>query len=342
MNNHTLPDWPRLLGAPQARAILRASPEDFRVDEVLGFEADGEGEHLLLQLRKRNRNTDQVARQLARHAGIRARDVSYCGLKDRVAVTTQWFSIWLPGKADPDWSSLEDDDLQILAQARHRRKLPRGALRGNRFTIVLREVQGDHEALDQRLAKIKEKGVPNYFGEQRFGRDGGNLQAAQAMFAGRKVKDRHLRGLYLSAARSLLFNEVLAARIRASNWSQALPGEALQLAGSHSFFVTDTVDEEIKDRLARDDIFPTGPLWGRGELPSRLEAQQLEQAALADYKEFRDGLEKAGLRQERRALRLVVTDLRWQWLADQTSLQLEFELPAGAYATSVLRELVRT
>lgn len=341
VNNIALPDWSRLHGEPSCSATLRASPEDFRVDEVLGFEADGEGEHLLLQVRKRNRNTDQVARQLARHAGIRARDVSYCGLKDRVAVTTQWFSLWLPGKADPDWSTLEDDDVQILAQARHRRKLPRGALRANRFTIVLRELQGDRADLEQRLAAVKEKGVPNYFGEQRFGRDGGNVQAAQAMFAGRKVKDRHLRGLYLSAARSLLFNEVLAARVRASNWNQALPGEALQLAGSHSFFVADTVDAEIEQRLARDDIFPTGPLWGRGEPPSTGAARELEQAVLQDSAEFRHGLEQAGLKQERRALRLVVTDLRWQWLEEQSGLQLEFELPAGCYATAVLRELVR-
>jgi len=225
----SLPDWPRVLGQPDARGLIRSCPEDFRVDEELGFEADGEGEHLLIHLRKRNRNTDQVARQLARHAGVRARDVSYCGLKDRVAVTTQWFSIWLPGKPDPDWSSLEDDDVKILSQTRHRKKLPRGALRANRFTLVLRELEGDREALEKRLVRVLEQGVPNYFGEQRFGRGGSNLQAAQSMFAGHRVKDRHLRGLYLSAARSFLFNEVLAARIAEGNWNQVLAGEALML-----------------------------------------------------------------------------------------------------------------
>ena len=335
-----LPEWPRMLGEPQAAGNLRSCPEDFRVDEELGFEADGEGEHLLIHLRKRNRNTDQVARQLARHAGVRARDVSYCGLKDRVAVTTQWFSIWLPGKPNPDWSTLEDDDVQVLAEARHRRKLPRGALRANRFTLVLRDIQGDRDALEQRLVVIKEKGVPNYFGEQRFGRGGSNLQAAQAMFAGRKVKDKHLRGLYLSAARSFLFNEVLAERVRMANWNQVLLGEALMLAGSRSYFIANELDDEIKRRHAEKDVLPSGPLWGRGELPSQLEAQALEAAVLAGQIDFCEGLEKAGLKQERRALCLSVDDLEWQWLPEGEHLQLAFSLPSGCYATSVLRELV--
>lgn len=336
----SLPDWPHALGAPEASAVVRASPEDFRVDELRDGDADGEGEHLLLHIRKRNRNTEEVARTLARCAGVRARDVSYCGLKDRVAVTTQWFSVWLPGKPDPDWSPILNADLEVLSQARTRRKLQRGGLRGNQFTLVLRDVQGDHAALEKRLSAVLEKGVPNYFGEQRFGRDAGNLPAALEMFAGRRVKDRHRRGLYLSAARSLLFNEVLAARVRASNWNKATPGEALQLAGSRSFFVAEVIDDEITERLSRSDILPSGPLWGRGELPSVGEALAIETSALAAYDDYREGLEKAGLKQERRALRLAVDDLQWQWLDDAASLQLSFSLPAGCYATSVLGELV--
>lgn len=335
----TLPDWPRALGAPEASARLRATPEDFCVDELREGEPDGEGEHLLLHIRKRNRNTDDVARALARQAGVRSRDVAYCGLKDRVAVTTQWFSIWLPGKADPDWAPILNDDLQLLSQARTRRKLQRGGLRGNRFTLLLREVQGSHELLEKRLAAVVESGVPNYFGEQRFGRDGGNLAAALAMFAGRRVKDKHRRGLYLSAARSFLFNEVLAARVRAANWHQGLPGEALQLAGSRSFFVVEEIDAEISARLASGDVLPSGPLWGRGELPSQTAARALEEGALAPYEDFRAGLEAAGLKQERRALRLPVADLHWQWLDGGQDLQLCFSLPAGCYATAVLREL---
>lgn len=319
---------------------MRACPEDFRVDELRDGEADGEGEHLLLHIRKRNRNTEEVARTLARCAGVRARDVSYCGLKDRVAVTTQWFSVWLPGKADPDWSPILNDDLELLSQARTRRKLQRGGLRGNQFTLVLRDVQGDRAALEKRLSAVLENGVPNYFGEQRFGRDAGNLSAALEMFAGRRVKDRHRRGLYLSAARSFLFNEVLAARVRDSNWNKALPGEALQLAGSRSFFIAEVIDDDIIERLARSDVLPSGPLWGRGSLPSLGVALDLEESVLAGFSAYRAGLEKAGLKQERRALRLPVNDLQWQWLDDENSLQLTFSLPAGCYATSVLGELV--
>lgn len=228
-----LPDWPRAFPYDGVDAMpsahLRACPEDFRVDEILGFDPDGEGEHLLLKIQKRNQNTADVARTLARHAGVKIRDVGYGGLKDRNAVTTQWFSVWLPGKADPDWSAIAGEHLKILDSQRHHRKLQRGALRGNRFVIVLRDVafpqQLDAGALEQQLAVIKQQGVPNYFGEQRFGREGRNLASATAMFDGVRIKDKHLRSLYLSAARSFLFNEVLAARITAANWNQVLPGE---------------------------------------------------------------------------------------------------------------------
>lgn len=314
------------------------------MDEVLGFEPDGEGEHVFLHVRKRNQNTADVAKLLARHADVKLRDVGYAGLKDRNAVTTQWFSVWLPGKADPDWSAIQSDALQILNSQRHHRKLQRGALRGNRFVIVLRDIefggQENREAVEQQLCVIQKQGVPNYFGDQRFGRNGKNLADAAAMFDGRRVKARHLRSLYLSSARSFLFNEVLAARITAANWNQVLPGEALMLTGSRSYFIANEVDDEIKRRHAENDVQPSGPLWGRGELPPQLEAQTLETNVLADQAAFREGLEKAGLKQERRALCLTVNDLQWQWLPEGEHLQLQFSLPAGCYATSVLRELI--
>ena len=342
----TLPDWPRVSGAPVASAVMRACAEDFRVDEVSSVEIDGDGEHLMIRVRKRNQNTVDVAQRLARHAGVKLRDIGYAGLKDRNAVTTQWFSVWLPGKPDPDWSGLEDDDLQILDSRRHGRKLQRGALRGNRFVLVLRDVEfhapADRSALEQRLAVIAEQGVPNYFGEQRFGRRGRNLTEATAMFGGRRVKDRHRRGLYLSAARSFLFNEVLAARVAGHNWNRMLSGEALMLAGSRSFFVAEKADAELEARFAAGDVLASGPLWGRGSPLPRGEALALETRALAGHCVYRDGLASAGLKQERRALRLPVADLQWCWLPDGQHLQLGFELPAGCYATSVLRELVDT
>jgi tRNA pseudouridine13 synthase len=336
----SLPDWPRTFGPPRASAVLRACPEDFIVDEQLGFLPDGEGEHVMLWLQKRNRNTEEVARQLARHAGVRARDVSYCGLKDRNAITRQWFSVWLPGREAPDWSALEDESLRILLSERHRRKLQRGALEGNGFEILLRDVHGEREELEHRLHGIAQRGVPNYFGEQRFGRDGANLAKAAAMFQGQRVKDRHLRGLYLSAARAFLFNEVLAVRVQDGSWQQVLPGEAVMLAGSHSFFVCETPDAVIAQRLQLWDIHPSGPLWGKGALPTRNAAQELEQWALASHEVLTKGLEQAGLKQERRALRLPVAKLKWDWEGEAPHLRLRFQLPAGGYATAVLRELV--
>ncbi|NOX75353.1 MAG: tRNA pseudouridine(13) synthase TruD [Gammaproteobacteria bacterium] len=339
-----LPDWPRASGNPIASAAIRSCAEDFRVDEVLSFEIDGAGEHLMIHVCKRNQNTADVAQKLARHAGVKVRDIGYAGLKDRNAVTTQWFSVWLPGKPDPDWSALENDDLKILKGQRHSRKLQRGALRANHFVIVLRDVefmpQSNRAALEQRLSIISEQGVPNYFGEQRFGRAGKNLTDATAMFGGRRVKDRHRRGLYLSAARSFLFNEVVAERVRKTNWNMLLPGEVLLLAGSRSYFVAELLNAEIEARFSADDVLPSGPLWGRGELPARLEAQSLESTVLAEQSIYREGLEQAGLKQERRALRLSIENFQWRWLPEGQHLQLTFGLPTGCYATAVLRELV--
>ncbi len=327
--------------APEISGTIRVTPEDFQVDEDLGFEPDGAGEHVFLKIRKRNANTDWVARQIARVAGVRPGDVSYAGMKDRNAVTTQWFSVQLPGRDMPDWTPLLSDNLQLQSALRNSRKLRRGALRGNRFALVVRELSAASVELEQRLQQIVAQGVPNYFGEQRFGQDAGNLDKAEAMFKGTlKVRDRHVRGLYLSAARSQLFNQVLSQRVAAGTWNRALPGEALMLEGTHSVFVADTIDATIEQRLAAFDIHPTGPLWGRGTSLARDQALAIEQAALAGDEIFRSGLEQAGLAQERRTLRLPVAELQWQF-PSRDSVQLSFRLPAGAYATSVLRELIK-
>lgn len=327
-------------GIPMAKAVIRSAAEDFQVDEDLGLEPSGEGQHLLLHIKKRNTNTEWLARQLARVAGVKSVDVSYAGLKDRKAVTTQWFSLDLAGKELPDFSALECDDIQILSVAKHGRKLRRGTLKGNHFILRLRELSGDKDALEQRLQKIKALGIPNYFGSQRFGRDAGNLLRAQEMFNGKRIKDRHKRGLYLSAARSYLFNQVLSKRIEEGNWNTPLMGDALQLNGSGSFFNCEAVDEEIIQRMNDMDIHPTGPLWGRGHLSTTDEAAQLETATLSQLNAWQQGLESMGLSQARRALRVSISALDWQFQDGDTSLQLKFFLPAGSYATSVLRELI--
>lgn len=333
-------DLPYAYGTPPLAAQLRSSPEDFLVEEILGYEADGEGEHALLWVEKRGANTDWVARELARFAGVPPLAVGYAGLKDRHAVTRQAFTVQLAGKPDPDWHAFPHAEVKVLAAARHKRKLKRGALRGNRFVLVLRQVEGDRARAEEVLGRIAARGVPNYFGEQRFGRGGGNVEQARAMFAGRRV-DRDKRSFLLSAARSHLFNEVLAARVERDAWDSPLDGEIWSLAGTRSWFGPEPFDAALAERLARGDIHPSGPLWGQGETPARGEAAELETAIALANADLVEGLAAARMDQERRPLRLMPQQLRWRWL-ESDALELAFELPAGAYATVVVRELART
>ena len=327
-------------GEPVMRAKIRSQPEDFFVEEIDSFPASGSGEHLLLSIEKREKNTAEVAQKIARWAGVADSAVSYAGLKDRNAVTRQRFSVWLPKKTAPDLTGLAQEGVRLLAGHWHSRKLPRGALAGNRFVLCLREVAGEREAIEARLAAIASMGVPNYFGEQRFGCDGENLEKARAMFAGRRVK-RELRSILLSAARSEIFNQILAVRVQAGNWNQALEGEVFMLAGSQSIFGPEPLDEAIQTRLAAFDIHPTGALWGRGELRSQQSLAALETRIAAQHPDLCAGLEQAGLKQERRSLRLMPENFTWQWLAPDV-LQFAFQLPPGSYATTVLRELFGT
>jgi tRNA pseudouridine13 synthase len=328
-------------GVPPASGRLRVTPEDFLVQEIPLVEPAGEGEHVWLLIRKRQENTEQVARSLARLAGVTQRDVSYAGLKDRNAVTEQWFSVYLPGGHEPEWSAIDSANITLLSRSRHHRKLRRGALRGNTFRIRIRHITGDRADLEGRLNVVAAGGVPNYFGEQRFGRNGSNLRTAERLFshsAGRLPREQ--RGLALSAARSFLFNQVLARRIGLNSWKRPLPGEALQLEGTHSYFTAQQVDKTLLERVQEGDVHPTGPLYGRGESPATGEALQVETDSLAPYGAWCRGLIEAGLEQERRSLRLLLGVPAWSWL-EPDCLELSFSLPAGAYATSVLRELVR-
>lgn len=329
----------RAHGSPPLHAVLRSCPEDFRVTEELGYAADGAGEHVLLEVRKRGLTTPQAAARLARHAGVPERAIGFAGLKDRHAVTVQHFSVGLAGRTEPDWSALAGDDLEVLAHARHRRKLRRGALRGNAFVLVLRRVRGDRTAADARLESLCARGVPNYFGAQRFGRRGDNVAQAQRMFSGARVP-RALRGILLSAARAQIFNAVLAERVRAGTWEHGIEGEIWALAGSRSWFGPEPWSAALAARLARGDIHPSGPLWGAGEPPSSAAAGALEREVGARFPALLAGLAAAGLGQDRRALRLPLRDLAWSWHGEDV-LELRFALPAGAYATAVVAELAQ-
>jgi tRNA pseudouridine13 synthase len=330
-------DFPYLLGQPVARGLLRSEPEDFRVDELLGFDLSGEGEHHYLQIEKRGANTAWLSKQIAQLAGVRDFDVGYAGLKDRHALTRQWFSVWLPGEQTVDWKRLESDEVRILQIGRHGRKLRTGGHLANRFCIRLRDLSSI-EGLTSRLERVRDAGVPNYFGEQRFGIEGGNLIQADRLFSGGiRVRDKTKRGFYLSAARSYLFNLILAERVRGDLLGRYLPGDRLMLDGSTRLWTPES-PEVTASRLTSMDVHPTGPLWGEGRALVETECLALENAVLAPFEPWCRGLERAGLKRERRSLRLPVRDLEWV-LEGKHELELRFSLPGGCFATSVVREI---
>lgn len=304
-------DFARACGEPVGSALFRVHPEDFRVDELLEVEASTLGEHLWLQVRKRDHNTRWVARWLARATGVEESAIGFCGMKDRRALATQWFSVPLRMGVEQLLSTLAmsgSPDCEILQAQCQRRKLRRGMHGGNRFEICLRGVSGDRAAFDQRLGEIA-TGVPNYFGEQRFGIAGNNLREADLRLGRVRWSGRGRDGIYLSAARAYLFNLVLGERVRARQWRRPLPGEAVS----------------------------EGPLWGRGRGLAPPAVAELECRVLAPWGRWRDSLEHTGLCQERRPLVVLPEDLHWHWQGDD--LMLAFALPTGSYATAVLREL---
>ena len=330
---------PRASGEALGSAVLKAVADDFQVDEVLDIPLTGQGEHLWLWVEKRDLNTEEAARRLARAAGVPLRAISYAGLKDRQALTRQWFSLHLPGKADPDLSRAEDDTLRILKRDRHLRKLQRGAHSANGFTLRLTALTADHAALDARLQQLKAQGVPNYFGSQRFGHGGGNVQDAQS-WAERAAlpEQRNVRSRLLSAGRSYVFNRVLAARVADGSWQRAQIGDLLAFTDSRSFFPAG--EAECTDpRLAILDLHPTGPLWGEGPTPTTDATAELESAVGAQHAALGHWLARAGMSHERRILRLPIGGLTWHY-PEPDILQLEFVLPAGCFATVVVRELV--
>lgn len=319
----TLPQWPTAYPASGASATLKLLNGDFVVTELPLQLPSGEGEHLWLDVEKIGANTAFVAQQLAEAAGVQERDVGYAGLKDRYAVTRQWFSIYLPHRKGtgetPDLTQLQHPEFKVLAQTRHVKKLRPGDLQGNRFRIVLRDVTGNRDAIEANLKAVASHGVPNYFGAQRFGHEGGNIEQGRAMLAREiRVRNPKKKGIYLSAVRSFVFNEVLALRIQRGLWGQSLPGDVMDEAGR-----------------------PTGPLWGRGRVTTSDQAQALENEVAERHATLCDGMEHAGLDQERRALVASPVEMSWEWpQADQ--LVLMFSLPAGSYATGVLNEVLRT
>ena len=329
---------PRAHGAPLPAAQLKTSPEDFRVEEQLSFVPSGSGPHWLLRVEKKAANTRWVAAEIARTARVPVHEVGYAGLKDRHAVAVQWFSVPALSSTAEFWGSLRTSEFKVLEVQGNSRKLKRGALSGNRFVIRLRGTAWSREQLDTKLAAVRAHGVPNYVGPQRFGRDGYNLERVAAWVqSAQSPRGRTERGFALSAARSLLFNAVLARRVEAGNWSRLAAGDIASLDGSGSHFLVTGVDEELQRRLASFDIHPSGPLWGRGIPPTLGASLALETAVAQEFSDVADLLAGENLDQERRALRCAVRDLVVE--ADGSVMTFAFGLGRGQFATAVLREI---
>jgi tRNA pseudouridine13 synthase len=330
---------------PLAAGTLRSSPEDFVVVELLGFEPSAAGPHALLTVRKRGANTEWVARELSRTAGCKPFEVGFAGLKDRNAVTTQAFTVPRGKRAAEEFVGLAGDGYEVIAAAAHQRKLPRGALQGNRFEITVRDLHCDAAALHERLEAITRGGVPNYFGPQRFGRDAGNLaevlRAAERPSAGRdrhRGRGRSDPGFMLSAARSVIFNAILAARVGQGSWNRLVAGDVANLDGSGSVFEVAAPDADLESRCTALDLHATAPMWGEGEALSAGVVRSLEEAVAAKFPEAQAVIRAARMNAERRALRMRVRDLEHEY--EQNVLRLRFALPAGSFATAVLRELI--
>lgn len=325
-------------GKPVASGVFKASVDDFKVNERLGFELTGSGEHQFLRIEKRGLNTEELVKRLAKCLAKPVKSISYAGLKDRQALTTQWLSVHCPGEVIQRVDWLEGDGWRVIDSGRHLKKLKIGGLASNMFTLVVREIV-DCDAVDAHLQLVKTCGVPNYFGPQRFGHNGQNISRAQDMLLnGVRVKDRFLRGIYYSAARSCLFNRILSIRVDQHNWNKALSGDLMQLAGSHSIFPIGVPDETIHSRVAVNDLSPASSLWGRGDEMLSLDALAVQQQGLSGFESWCEALVQHGLEKAYRAHVLHVHNLTWHW--EDTNLNLSFELPPGAYATSVLRELI--
>ena len=323
------------------KAVFKRDPVDFQVDENLGFEPDGAGEHLWLQIKKTGINTRDVVDALAGLLEASQKDIGYSGLKDKHAITTQWISVpypivnGLPEKADLLGAL---DGIEVLQVTRSGKKLRRGVHRGNLFRICLHDVESDHDGINAKLKYVSKVGFPNYFGAQRFGTDGRNVEHARSMFTRKRKLTRFKRSIYLSAARSWLFNQVLSVRCENGSWLTVLDGDVCMLDGTNSVFRCDVSDAEIQQRHDEHDLHITGPLYGRGQAMTEGDAARLEAECHAVDQLLCSGLEQAGLKAERRALRATAHDLKWSW-GDTNTLELSFSLQRGVYATSLLGEV---
>jgi len=332
---------PLIYSKSEIRALFRQQPEHFQVDEELSFQPDGSGDHLYLNIRKRNTNSDWLARDLASKASLRPVDIGYAGRKDRFAVTSQWFSLHLPGAKSIDLSRFQTEDYQVINHCRHSKKLRRGELAYNRFKLQLSNFEGSYNHFEKRILLVAKEGFPNYFGPQRFGHNFSNINKARDMLSGKlRIRDRNKRSIYLSAARSYLFNLVLAERIEKGYWQTPLKGDRFWDNEEKRLSDTLPLSDEVMNNLQNGKFSITGPMAGDGPNMVSDEALDFETIILSKQKELCTGIANSRVQWQRRALRIIPGNLSCK--KNSTGVEIEFTLSPGAYATSLLRELMDT
>lgn len=325
----------------EASGIIRFTPEDFQVTEISDIELSGEGEHLWMYVQKTNCNTDWVAKYLSNVCQVPRRQVGFAGLKDRHAITKQWFSIQLPKVSDIEKiNSALPDEISVLQSNKHSRKIKIGQLDANKFEIMIRDIKGNKAQIEKNMGSIVENGVPNYFGPQRFGHDMGNIQKCKDWFSGSyKVKSKNLKSLLISTARSHIFNCIVAKRIEDKIWDTTIVGDILQLNKSHSWFpMSDATPDEISKRLKEFDIHITAAMYGEDLVQSTDICAELETQIAEQFPIYQQGFEKFRLKQDRRAVRICPIDFKYEWIDE--NLLLNFKLLPGSYATGIIREIL--
>lgn len=316
--------------------LIKKHPEDFQVIERLPEAPSGEGEHLWVLLEKTGQNTQWVAKQLAQWAAVGSRDVSFAGLKDRQGITTQTFSLHLPGQQDPDLSALNIPGVRVLGAKRHGKKLRTGQLVGNHFSIRVR-LSGDHrEAVARQWRQITEHGVPNYFGPQRFGQQGNNVVNGVAWLVGQKKLPRHLHSIHLSAVRSWLFNKLLSARVEQQTWYRLLAGDFVQFTEGKTGFYCEQPDSFDIERVEAGLASPCASLPGKSRETFEL-LDKRESDVLHDHQDTIDALVSHRVDRHFRKLRLFIEKPELHFV--DTDPVFSFFLPAGSFATAVMAEM---
>jgi tRNA pseudouridine13 synthase len=321
---------------------IKQEPEDFEVEELPAYEPVGAGEHLFLWVEKRGMGAEFFMRQVARRLGLAPGDVGMAGLKDRHAVTRQYVSV--PATAEANLGKLDGDGIRLLRVGRHGNKLRPGHLRGNRFGVLIRGADPAQEAaLTACLERIRAEGLPNYYGPQRFGKDGETADLGWRLLKGEagKVRQSFLRKLALSAAQSLLFNAYLAQRLADGLMRRVLAGDVMAKWPAGGMFTVDDRPTE-QERFERRETVHAGPMFGRKTFPAHAEAAEREARVLAEAgltKESFGGFGKL-LQGTRRHNLVYPDDLAATWVPE--GLRLTFSLPAGSYATVLLREVMKT